>query len=180
MIGSSVRRVARRLAYALFAVAGISSMGWSQPDQQAGSAAMPVRFAEGTVHGILVLSTAAGALLAHSGAYVIKDRSRRDGSAADTLPVVAFTPEPHIMKLELAPSGIQAVLFGKHEATAMHIALNPRLGTVLRFFAGLKSRSPDSHPWIVADHVPALVRYQGPTYSPPVWQVDLASSTRRQ
>jgi hypothetical protein len=179
-MGASVRRAVRRLAYALLAVAGISSMGWSQPGQRAGSAALPVRFAEGTVHGILVLSTAAGALLARSGAYVINASSHNDGSTADTLPAVAFTPKPHIIKLELAPSGTQAVFFGKHEATAMHIALKPRLGTVLRFFAGLRGRLPDSHPWIVADHVPALVRYQGPTLSSPVWQVDLASSTRGQ
>lgn len=262
----ALRRALRRAGIALLVVAGISSAGLAQRDRRTESAAMPVRFAEGTVHGFLELNTAAGALLAHgdllqlsrnggiesrtvfhfsnsvfeetvsftqqgvftltnyhlvqsgpafaddlevtlahSGAYIIRTKSHKDGKerkfegtldlppdvyngmvatiaknlptgAGETVHIVAFTPEPRIIKLELAPSGTATVFLGKHEETTTHIVLKPRLGALLRFFATVKGQSPpDSDLWIVTDQVPAFVRFQGPMFSGPVWQINLTA-----
>ena len=96
--------------------------------------------------------------------------------ASATVHVVAFTPKPLIIKLDIVPAGAQRMLLGRHTETAVRYALKPKLGAVLRFFAQLKGQSPpDSHVWIITDGVPAFVRSEGPLYSGPVWRIDLTS-----
>lgn len=145
------------------------------------------------------------ATLAHSGQYVVKTRSHKDGKAKEytgrldlppdvyngliitiaknltarrgaTVHVVAFTPQPLIIPLAIVPSGTQRMQLGQHAETAVRFTLKPQLGVVLRFFAELKGQSPpDSHVWIISDEVPAFVRFQGPLYAGPVWRIDLTS-----
>jgi hypothetical protein len=266
--GMRVWRAVGVVGTAILLVAAVSSATTPRRGRRDESAAVPVRYPEGTVHGFLELRTGAGALLAHgdlvqvvkdgaidshmlfrlptstfeetvtftqrgvfsmqhyhlvqsgtafaddldvtlegSGAYVIKTVSHHDGKAktltgtlelpadiangmvitvAKNLPpgagktvhIVAFTPEPRIIALELAPSGAEHVLVGKHEETVSHIVLKPKLGVFLKFFAKLKGIAPpDSHVWIVTDLVPAFVRYQGPLFTGPVWRINLTSPT---
>ncbi len=238
-----------------------------QPEHRVEPAAIPVRYAEGTVHGFLELRTATGALLANgdllqvprdrriesrmvfhfsdasvfneavtftqhgvftmqkyhlvqsgpafaddlevtlarSGEYVVKTKSHEDGrekqytgkldlppdvyngmvitiaknlAAHDTqtVHVVAFTPKPRLIGLEIAPSALQRVMLGKHAETAVHFKLKPKLGALLKVFATLLGKAPpDSDVWIVTDDVPAFVRFEGPLYSGPVWRLNLAS-----
>lgn len=104
---------------------------------------------------------------------VAKNISPRDTT---TIHIVAFTPEPHLIKLELAPAGSQRVLLGRHSETAVRFTAKPRLGFWLHLGATLTGAvPPDSHVWIVIDGVPAFVRFEGPLYSGPVWRIDLAS-----
>jgi|SRR5579859_6767908 len=237
------------------------------PARRVEPAAMPVRFTEGSVHGFLALTTAAGAPLAHgdlfqvvrdgaidsrmvfhfadssvfeetvsftqhdvftmqsyhlvqtgpafaddivvtlshSGEYVVNTKSHKDGREkrysgtldlppdvyngmitliaknlapreAQTVHLVAFTPEPRIIGLEIAPTTSQPVRLGRHEEPAMHFTLKPKLGAFLRLFATLLGKAPpNSDLWIVMDEVPAFVRFEGPMYSGPVWRLDLAS-----
>jgi hypothetical protein len=231
------------------------------------SAAVPVRYTEGTVHGFLELTTAPGALLAHgdllqvarngaiesrmvfhldhgsvfdeavtftqqdvftmqtyhlvqsgpafaddldaslsrSGSYVVKAVSHKDGRTREyagslalpgdvyngmvstiaknisthentTVHIVAFTPEPRLIALELSPSGSQRVLLGQHEETAVNFAVKPKLGFLLNLGATLTGKVPsDSHVWIITDGVPAFVRSEGPLYTGPVWRIALTS-----
>jgi hypothetical protein len=240
-----------------------------QSDRQAESAAVPVRYAEGTVHGFLELETATGKLLAHgdllqvpkdreiesrmvfhfsdasvfeeivtftqhdvftmqsyhliqrgpsfsddlevtlsrSGAYVVKTKSHKDGREkqdtgtvdmppdvyngmvitiaknliardSQTVHIVAFTPKPRLIGLEIARSGSQEVMLGRHVETAAHFKLKPKLGTFLKIFAKLLGKSPpDSDVWIVTDGVPAFVRFEGPLYSGPIWRLNLTTPT---
>ena len=266
--GVKVWRAMRVVGTMVLLVVAVSSATSSHRGRRDESAAVPVRYPEGTVHGFLELRTAAGALLAHgdllqivkdgaiesrmffrfptsvfeetvtftqrgvftmqhyhlvqsgtafaddldvtlerSGAYIVKTLSHRDGKAktftgtlelpsdiyngmvitvAKNLPagagktvhIVAFTPEPRIIALELAPSGTDHVLNGTHKETVSHIVLKPKLGVFLKFFATLKGIAPpDSHVWIVTDLVPAFVRYQGPLFTGPVWRINLTSPT---
>lgn len=232
-----------------------------------GAKAVPVRFAEGMVHGFLDLTTQAGAPLAHgdllqvsrndemasrmvfhfddgsvfeeavtyaqqgvftmltyhlvqsgpafdndldatmsrSGAYVIRTKTHKDGREHEytgTLPmpadvyngmiptiaknvssretttvhVVAFMPEPRVIAVELAPSGLQRVRLGQHEETAVNFALKPQLGFFLHLAAKVTGKLPaESHIWIITDGVPAFVRSEGPLYSGPVWRIALTS-----
>lgn len=95
-----------------------------------------------------------------------------------TVHIVAFTPAPRIIELELVSGDTGHVLLGAHEETVTHIAVKPKLGALVRLFAIFEGRSPpNSDAWIVTDEVPAFVRFQGPLYSGPVWRIDLASPT---
>jgi hypothetical protein len=95
----------------------------------------------------------------------------------ETVHYVAFTPQPRIIELEMAPANAQKVLVGKLEKTAVHYVLKPRLGIWLKLFATLLGRAPpDQHAWIVTDEVPAFVRFEGPLFmGGPVWRIQLTS-----
>ena len=143
--------------------------------------------------------------LSRSGQYVVKMKSHKDGreeqytgkldlppdvyngmaitiamnlTARDTqtVHIVAFTPKPRLIGLEIAPSGSQRVMLGQHAETAVHFKLKPKLGALLKVFATLLGKAPpDSDAWIVTDDVPAFVRFEGPIYSGPVWRLNLTS-----
>jgi hypothetical protein len=141
-----------------------------------------------------------------SGKYRVKTRARKDGreevlegtlklppdtyngivltvaknllkGASETVHVVAFTPAPRLIRLELVPAGEHKVLVGELAKPAVHYVLKPRLGAWLKFFARLLGRAPpDYHAWIVTDTVPAFVRFEGPLYTTgPVWRIELTS-----
>jgi hypothetical protein len=211
------------------------------------AAQVPVRFAEGSLHGFLVLSTqkedliASGDLLDEtvvftqrnvftmqsyhlvqrgpafpedteisleraSGKYHVKTKARKDGrekvldgtldlpldtyngmiltvlknlsgGAGETVHMVAFTPAPKLIKLELVPAGEQKILVGGSEKTATHYVLKPMLGIWLKLFASLLGRiPPDNHAWIVTADVPAFVKFEGPLYMKgPDWRIELTS-----
>jgi hypothetical protein len=92
--------------------------------------------------------------------------------------VVAFTPKPRLVSLEIAPSGTRRVKVGGRSATAVHFALKPKLGAVIGFLAKVLGKMPpDSHAWIIAEGAPGFLRFEGPLYSGPVWRLDLAAPT---
>jgi len=93
-----------------------------------------------------------------------------------TVHVVAFTPQPRLIRLELAPTGEQRIVNGQHSERAVLYTLKPRLGALVGFFARLTGKMPpDSHAWILTDDVPAFVRFEGPMYMGPVWRLELGS-----
>jgi hypothetical protein len=91
--------------------------------------------------------------------------------------IVAFTPEPRIIELEVAPSGEHKMLVGQLTKTAIHYTFHPKLGSWLKLFATLSGRVPaDYHVWIATDEVPAFVRFEGPLNpTGPVWRIELTS-----
>ncbi len=108
---------------------------------------------------------------------VVKDLHK---GAGETVHFVAFTPEPRMIQLEIAPAGGQTFMVGEVAMTAVHYVLKPRLGTWLKIFATLLGRVPkDAHAWILDADVPAFVGFEGQLYpSDPVWRIDLVSPTR--
>ncbi len=141
-----------------------------------------------------------------SGKYRVKTKARKDGreevlegpltlppdlyngmvltvaknlprGASETVQIVAFTPTPRIIQLNLAPAGEHKVLVGELAKTAIHYVLKPQLGIWLKLITTLLGRvPPDYHAWILADEVPAFVRFEGPLYATgPTWRVELTS-----
>ncbi|HEX2719559.1 MAG TPA: hypothetical protein VHM71_01295, partial [Candidatus Deferrimicrobium sp.] len=232
----------------------LTALLWQRP---LAAAPVPVRFAEGSLHGFLVLGTPEDVLIASgdllqvgrdgevrsrlvfhfkdgslfdetvvftqrnvftlqsyhlvqrgpvfpedteisleraSGKYLVKTRARKDGrekvqdgtldlpldvyngmvltvvknlsgGAGETVHMVAFTPAPKLIKLEMAPAGEQKIVVGGSEKTATHYVLKPMLGIWLKLFASLLGRMPpDNHAWIVTADVPAFVKFEGPLY----------------
>jgi hypothetical protein len=238
-----------------------------QHPQRAASAAIPVRYVEGAVHGFLRLTTADGkpladgdliqvvhdsavesrmvfafadssvfeetvsftqrhvftmlayhllqrgpafgmdidATLTQSGDYQVTTASRPAGkqqrysgklrlpadvydgmvtTIAKNLPVgapttvhlVAFTPKPRLIGLELTGASAPPTLVGRHAERTVVFTLKPRLGPFVHLFASLLGRMPpDSHVWIVTEGGPAFVRFEGPMYLGPVWRLELTS-----
>lgn len=94
-----------------------------------------------------------------------------------TVHIVAFTPEPRLIRLALVPAGEHPVLVGELAKPARHYVLKPLLGIWLKLFAALLGRSPpDYHAWIVTDTVPAFVRFEGPLFTTgPHWRIEATS-----
>ena len=143
--------------------------------------------------------------LAGNGQYVVKTRSHRNGERKQydgtldlppdtyngmvitiaknlranetrTVHVVAFTPKPRIVPLEIAPDGEARLTNGRHTEHAVRYRLKAQLGPILRFFARLAGKlPPDSHTWIITSDVPAFARFEGPLYDGPVWRIDLGN-----
>lgn len=97
--------------------------------------------------------------------------------AGEIVHLVAFTPEPRLIELQIKPAGEHKVLVGALEKTAVHFVFKPRLGMAMQFFARLAGRlPPDCDVWVVMDDVPAFVRFDGPLFTPgPVWRIELTS-----
>ena len=115
----------------------------------------------------------------YNGMVIVIAKNLATGeTAGDTQRVhlVAFTPKPRMISLELAPSGTQQVQIGTHREKAVHYVLKPKLGAVIGFFAKtLGKMPPDSHAWIVTEGAPGFVRFEGPLYTGPVWRLELAA-----
>jgi hypothetical protein len=95
--------------------------------------------------------------------------------AGETIHLVAFTPIPRLIQLELKPAGEDKVLVSDIVKTAAHYVFHPKLGVWLELFARILGRLPsDYNAWIIPDEVPAFVRFEG-QLSPtgPVWRVEL-------
>jgi hypothetical protein len=97
--------------------------------------------------------------------------------ATETVHLVAFTPTPRLIELEVAPVGEHKVLVGELAKTAIHYVFKPQLRTWLKLFATLRGRvPPDYHAWIITDEVPAFARFDGPLYTTgPIWRIELTS-----
>jgi hypothetical protein len=84
--------------------------------------------------------------------------------------VVAFTPKPRAVKLQLMPVAEErAAVAGAHlPATRYHV--RPQLG----LFASLRVMdSPDIRVWVVSGEAPAFLRAEGPLYfMGPIWRVE--------
>lgn len=95
---------------------------------------------------------------------------------SETVHVVAFTPKPRLIELEIVPIAEQDVLFGDVKKKTVRFRLKPKLGVWLGVFARMLGRyPPDSYIWIFPGTAPAFVRFEGPLYSGPVWRIDLSA-----
>jgi hypothetical protein len=84
--------------------------------------------------------------------------------------VVAFTPKPRLVKMQLAPVAEDRVTIGDWPVTATRYAIKPQLGM---FASLLVSDLPDAKCWLIGGEAPGFVRFEGPLYfMGPVWRID--------
>jgi hypothetical protein len=100
------------------------------------------------------------------------------GGPSETVHVVAFTPKPRLIELEMVRVGNQRLLSGDLAREATRYALKPKLGAALRLFATLLGKAPlDQECVILTEEVPAFVRCDGPLYlKGPVWRIEGTSA----
>jgi hypothetical protein len=112
-----------------------------------------------------------------NGMPVILAKNLKPGDSA-TVHLVAFTPTPRLIGLQIGFAGTDSVRLGPRGEAVAHFVLKPQLGALTKFFAKLLGKlPPDSHLWIVTDRVPAFIRFRGPLYSGPVWRLSLTTPT---
>jgi hypothetical protein len=93
--------------------------------------------------------------------------------------LVAFTPKPRLVELEMTGTRATSTAFGTRTLATARFTLHPTIGGITGFLAKLLGRMPpDSHAWIVTESVPAFVRFEGPLYFGPVWRIDLVGPDR--
>lgn len=112
----------------------------------------------------------------YNGLIPIIAKNLRAGAQA-SVHMVAFTPAPRLVGLDMVPSGENKVLVGSLEKKVVHYVLKPKLGLGLKIPATLLGRlPPDNHVWIMTSDLPAFVRFMGPLYPEgPIWQIELTS-----
>jgi hypothetical protein len=95
----------------------------------------------------------------------------------ETVHVLAFTPKPILVQVEITPVGEESVLAGERRVSATHFVLKPKLGLLRGTVARIIGKSPaDYHCWIVIGNVPAFVGIDGPLYTGgPSWRVETVS-----
>jgi hypothetical protein len=101
--------------------------------------------------------------------------------ASRTVHVVAFTPKPKLVELEMLSSGQRPVQVGELQRPAERYVLKARLGPVVGFMAKLLGRLPaDTECLILNADAPAFVRCDGAlALGGPIWRIEVTSPADR-
>jgi hypothetical protein len=104
-------------------------------------------------------------------------KNLRPGGPLPTVSMVATTPKPRLVKLEISPQGEEPFSVGGAECKAMHYVIKVDIGGVKGLIAPLVGKQPpDVHVWILGGEAPAFVKTEGPLYyGGPSWRIELAS-----
>jgi hypothetical protein len=99
--------------------------------------------------------------------------------ADGTLNVLAFTPKPEVIKLELLLMGEHTVRIGDLSRKAVQYVFKPDLGMIRELLGKATGKIPDQFHydcWILADEVPSFVQFEGPLQlMGPIMRIELVS-----
>jgi hypothetical protein len=100
-----------------------------------------------------------------------------DPTATRTLSMIAATPKPRLVKLEIAPAGRDRFSTGSASRTATRFVVKIEIGGLAGVVAPLLGKQPpDSHVWILGGEAPAFVKFEGPlALGAAPWRIELAS-----
>jgi hypothetical protein len=102
---------------------------------------------------------------AYNGMLTLIVKNLRPG-AGETVSIVAFTPKPRVITLQLLPLAAEHGPAG--EVVRYHI--RPKLGL---FASLLVTDIPDTRVWILQGEAPAFLKAEGPLYfMGPLWRVE--------
>jgi hypothetical protein len=94
-----------------------------------------------------------------------------------TLSMVATTPKPRIVKLEILPEGEKAIASGNTKHETVRYVVKVKIGGIAGLVAPLLGKQPpDTRVWVLTGDAPAFVKLEGPLYAGgPVWRIELAT-----
>jgi len=112
----------------------------------------------------------------YNGMFIMLLKNLAKGGA-ETVHVLAFTPKPTLVQVELTPQAAETVAAGERRVPVTHYVLKPKLGLLRGVAAALfRKTPPDYHCWIVTADLPAFVAIDGPLYTGgPIWRVETVS-----
>ena len=98
-------------------------------------------------------------------------------AAGAQVSMVAATPKPLLVKLEVTAAGEQPFTIAGSSRKAVHYVVHPDIGGIRGLLASLLDKEPpDSHVWILTGDAPAFVKAEGPLYAGgPAWRIELAA-----
>ena len=107
-------------------------------------------------------------------------RNLPDGQSA-FVHVVAFTPKPRVIRLDIVLEGEDASKVAGETRPARRYRMSPKLGLVLGTAAKLLGKTPpDQFCWVLDDPVPAFVACEAPLATGgPIWRIGVVSPMRR-
>jgi hypothetical protein len=85
--------------------------------------------------------------------------------ASETVNVLAFTPKPEVIKLELLLMGEHTVRIGEQLRKAVQYSFKPDIGMIRELLGKATGKIPASFHyecWVLADEVPSFVQFEGP------------------
>ncbi len=96
--------------------------------------------------------------------------------ARTTVSLVATTPKPRLVKLQIVPEGKEVIASGDTKHEAVRYAVKVEIGGIAGLVAPLLGKQPpDTHVWVLTGDAPAFVKLEGPLSSDgPVWRIELA------
>ena len=94
-----------------------------------------------------------------------------------TVSMVATTPKPRLVKLEIVPEGEKAIASGNTKHETVRYVVKVKIGGVAGLVAPLLGKQPpDTHVWVLTGNAPAFVKFEGPIYDGgPIWRIELAT-----
>jgi hypothetical protein len=101
----------------------------------------------------------------------------RPESPTATISMVAATPKPRLVKIEVTAMGEEQFATGGEGRKAMHYRLKVDIGGLSGLLAPLLGKQPpDSQVWILEGEAPAFVKSEQPLYvGGPLWRIELVS-----
>lgn len=100
-------------------------------------------------------------------------------TAGAQLSLMAATPKPMLVKIEVTSSGEEPFTVAGSSRKAFHYVVHPDLGGLKGLLASIIGKTPpDTHVWILGGEAPAFVKSEGPLYvGGPAWRIELAAPT---
>ena len=94
-----------------------------------------------------------------------------------TVSMVATTPKPRVVKLEILPEGEKTIASGNTKHETVRYVVKVKIGGVAGLVAPLLGKQPpDTHVWVLTGDAPAFVKLEGPLYAGgPIWRIELAT-----
>ena len=115
---------------------------------------------------------------AYNGMFVVLLKNLLQGTN-ETVTILAFTPAPQAIKLQLLFVDDQTVRIGESPTKARHYVLRPQMGKIQEFVGKFSGKLPaDVHLecWMLASKVPSFLQLEGPLQlMGPVVRIELVS-----
>jgi len=98
-------------------------------------------------------------------------------TVSTTVPLLAATPKPRLVKLHITRMGAEPFSVGRASYKANRFNVKVEIGGLAGLAASVLGKQPlDTSVWILAGDAPVFVRSEGQFYpGGPVWRVELAS-----
>jgi hypothetical protein len=97
----------------------------------------------------------------------------------ETVSMLAFTPAPQVVNVQLRTVDEQPIHIGDLSSTAMHYAFNPQIGMIGELLGKVTGKLPTQFHydcWILVDAAPSFVKFEGPLQlMGPIVRIELAS-----
>lgn len=99
------------------------------------------------------------------------------GVPSMTVSLLAATPKPRLVRLEVSPEGEDAFLIGGLKLKATRYVVKVKIGGIAGMVAPLLDKQPpDSHVWVLGGEAPSFVKAEAPLFlGGPVFRIELTS-----